>query len=137
MPLYHTRGLGDGNVLKRCMLATAGSLAPGQPIQITDWPVYGTVAEYKVQICPDGQRPDGVITAATSRTGPAGSFVLLACDNFPVLAGAAFIKGAVLKVEKGKWVAAASGDNHYALANQAAAAADDVIPGDKHYGKVA
>lgn len=134
--LFHTRGLGDGNVQKRCILATAGSVAPGQPVQVTDWPQYGTVPEYKVQLCPDGQRPDGVIVTATSRTS-AGQFVLLACDNFPVLAGAAFAKGAVLKVDSGKWIAAASGDNHYAQANQAATAADDVIPGDKYYGKVA
>lgn len=106
----------------------SGTLTEGTPIQIVTYPQTGAGNDlHRVKVCPDGAKPDGVVTRVISNV-TSGAIMYAAGDRVPALAGAAIAKGAKLKVASGKFVTATTGNVYYLIAREAAAAANDIIP---------
>lgn len=109
----------------------ASALVRGQPIQIANAPTTAAVL-FTVKVCPDGQRPDGLVIDAID-LGGTGRFQPRCSAASVVLLGGAVAVGDLLKVSAGKWVKCSPADQGWMRAMQIGAAGDlvNAEPADK------
>lgn len=125
------RRISANNVVKADGSITS-PLGTGQPVQLSN--VATGSQDFLIKLCPDGGRPDLILSAAIDPNGtgygqamPRGSAV------FPVWLGGAVAAGDLLKVSAGKWVKCNATDQGWARALQAGASGDliNAEPADK------
>lgn len=116
------RRLSANNVVKADP-SVMGSIATGQPAQITNVPTGS--ADILVKVCVDGGRPDLIITANVDANGTGyGQAIPRNSAAIPVWLGSAVAAGDLLKVSAGKWVKCSATDQGWARALQAGASGD-------------
>lgn len=145
MTTYKTPPSTNSTPRVRLAVGETGSLGIGTPLKVTRFPLASDTNDiHDVKVCPDDERPDGVVMSSLDEVST-GTMAYLDSPRLPlriggtgtVVAAATPSTAPLLKVNSGRWIPAGTGQKGYVrpyVADGVAIAAGDIVNGFASFG---